>query len=314
MESTQAKRDARKNGILCPAMRNKAILFAAAALFVAGAFAEKQPIERYQSIIDRMPFGQPPPGFDPTRNPDEVSRSDLANAEQELTQEQEAIQKAVQFSVINVEADGTVRVGFSDCSDAKSPRHFYMAVGEERGGWLVREADPKAKTMTVVKDDVEVMLHLGDSSGKGAEGKGSRARGETRATTSAERRSAILSRAAADASGEAYDPAATGLPEGRRARREREERERAAFAARLEEESKRKAEEEAARREEDQAAREAERAEQREQLNAIRDELRMAREESKKKFADKDDSDDDGDSGDSDDSNSSNDEGDDEDE
>lgn len=296
-------------------MRNKAILLAVAALFIASAVAEKQPIERYQTIIDRMPFGQPPPGFDPSRNPDEVSRSDLDNAGQELTQEQEAIQKAVQFSVINVEADGTVRVGFSDCSDAKSPRHFYMAVGEERGGWLVREADPKAKTMTVVKDDVEVELHLGDSS-KGAEGKGGRMRGEAR-TTSAERRNAILSRAAADAAaaGEAYDPAATGLPEGRRARREREERARAEFAAKLEAESKRKAEEEAARREEDQAAREAERAEQREQLNAIRDELRRAREESKMKHANNDnDSGDDGDSDDSDNSNSSNEEGEDDDE
>lgn len=257
-------------------------------------FAEKHPIERYQTIIDRMPFGQPPPGFDPSRNPDEVSRSELENAAQELTQEQEAIQKAVQFSVINVEADGIVRVGFSDKSDPKSPRHFYMAVGEERGGWLVREADPAAKTMTVVKDGVEVELGLGDSTQGGDGGKGARGRlggGDARA-----RKSALLARSGASGQAAEEAGAARDVPEGRRARREREERERAELAARIEAENKRKAEEEAARREADQAAREAERAEQREQLMAIRDELRQAREESKKRRASESDGESDGES------------------
>ena len=47
-----------------------------AALAVAGTlFAEKMPFERYQSIIDRQPFGQPPPGFNPQQMASDVSRS-----------------------------------------------------------------------------------------------------------------------------------------------------------------------------------------------------------------------------------------------
>ena len=263
----------------------KQILFAAVAALGAGALmAEKQPFERYQTIIDRMPFGQPPPGFDPNRNPDEVSRNEFAASGEELTQEQEAIQKAVQFSVINVEADGVVRVGFSDRSDPSSPRHYYMAVGEERGGWLVKEADAAAKTMTVVKDEVEVELKLGDST-QGADAKGGRARGGTGvgrrgAPVPGARSSNVMTRSSLLSRGGAEGGASTAM--GRRERRLMAEREQLERAEQLEAEAKRRAEEEAARREEDKAAREAERAEQREQLAALQEELRRQREEREK--------------------------------
>lgn len=247
----------------------------AAVVGMLSANGEKQPFERYQSIIDRMPFGQPPPNFDPTRDPSEVSRDEYNQnaAAEELTQEQEAIQKAVRFSVINVEPDGSVRVGFSDIADSKSPRHYYLAVGETRNGWLVKEADAMAKSMTVVKDGIEVKLALGENSG-GDAGGGKGRRGADRA------RSALLNR------GAGVDPAIMSH-RGRRERREAEERANAEERRRLEEERKREEAERARREEEERAQREAERAEQREQLNILREELRRQREMSAAAAAEK---------------------------
>ena len=51
------------------------------------AVAEKQPFDRYQSIIDRHMFGEPPPDFDPEKMPSEVAKSSRASGK-ELTQEQ----------------------------------------------------------------------------------------------------------------------------------------------------------------------------------------------------------------------------------
>lgn len=237
---------------------------------ISCAFAEKQPFERYRTIIDRMPFGQPPPGFDPTRDPSEVSRDEYSQSEVELTQEQEAIQRAVRFSVINVESDGVVRVGFSDMTDPKAPRHFYLAVGESRGGWSVKDADPNEKKMTVVKDGVEVELGLGENSG-GIDGKAvANARNSTK-----QARSSLLQRGG---------DSSTGAPmslRGRREKREAEEAARRAEDAKMAAERERERAEREKREEEERAEREAERAEQREQLNALQEELRRQREEAK---------------------------------
>lgn len=233
------------------------------------ALAEKQPFERYQTIIDRMPFGQPPPGFDPTRDPNDVSKDEYSQQEVELTLEQEAIQKAVRFSVINVESDGVVHVGFSDMTDPKAPRHFYLAVGETRSGWSVKDADPNEKKMTVAKDGVEVELALGENSG-GIDGKAVK---NARNTTKPQR-SQLLSRG-----GDAGGPPMS--MRGRREKREAEEAARRAEDAKQAAERERERAEREKREEEERAAREAERAEQREQLNALKEELLRQREEAR---------------------------------
>lgn len=262
-------------------MKHMLAILALGAAFCA--MAEKQPFERYQTIIDRMPFGQPPPGFDPTRDPSEVSKDEYSQSEVELTQEQEAIQKAVRFSVINVENDGTVRVGFTDMSDAKAPRHFYLAVGEVRGGWTVKAADANEKKMTVEKDGVEVELTLGENSSN-IDGKAvANARNATKP-----QRSSLLGRG--NSGGDSNAPMSL---RGRREKREAEEAARRAEDARLAAEREREREEREKREEEERAAREAERAEQREQLNALKEELMRQREEAKNASKNDDDSDDD---------------------
>ena len=146
------------------------------ALAVGMALAAQQPLSRYQSIIDRQMFGAPPPGFDPDKNPNEVTGG--KNADKELTKEQEKLQSAIHFSMINITPSGETAVGFTDNSDGKQPVHYYLKVGEKRNGWEVKEADPVRAWMRIAKGDIEVELELGgNSAAKDAKGANTRAAG-----------------------------------------------------------------------------------------------------------------------------------------
>lgn len=231
-------------------------IFIPVALLASALFAERQPFERYETILDRQMFGPPPPGFDPTKMPSEVSSSSSRGKATELSKEQEQMKSAIRFSAINAKADGTVLVGFTDNSNAKSPRHHYLKVGEtSEDGWLVKEADATKETMTIEKDGVEVSLSLGGStSGGGSAGKS--------ADSGAGNRPGLL--------------AGGGSLMRRRSMRREEEARRE--EARREED--RKAREEERRKEEEESAQRAlEREEQRKQLLQIQEELRRTREE-----------------------------------
>ena len=124
------------------------------------------PFAPYQAIINRQMFGTPPPGFDPTKSPDEVKagKRGANGAAGELTPEQQQLQKAVKFTVLNLDDKGEAIVGFSDYTDAKLPKHFYLKVGESFRGWTVLEADVLAGTAAVEKDGVRIELSLGQQS------------------------------------------------------------------------------------------------------------------------------------------------------
>jgi len=239
----------------------KSLLFLTLTLVCLGALAEKQPIERYQSVIDRQMFGPLPPGFDPTKRPSEVQKSSVT--ERELTQEQEKLKSSIQFSAIDVRPSGEVAVGFSDNTDPKAPRIYFLKVGESRDGWTVKEADAQSATMTIVKDDVEVSLTLGGDSSKDA---GATARAGGAAQTP---------RAAGGAGA-----ASRGLFAGNslRARRQQRRKEEAAAQAQAAADAEAKEAERQAQAEQEKQQREAERAEQRQQLLAIQEELKRVRE------------------------------------
>ena len=228
------------------------VLFVVAVL--AGSLhAERQPFERYQSIIDRQMFGALPPGFDPNKMPSEVSKAE----QKELTQEQEKLQSSIHFSVINVTPEGETAVGFTDNSDPKTPVHYYLKVGEERSGWRVLEADAQAASMRIAKGDIEVSLTLGGDSANG----GTTARTQSGSASAGPGRNTLLG---------------GGSIRARRAQRERlarEEKEKAEAVV-AEREAARQAQEAQER-----ADREAERESQRSQLQAIQEELRRTREE-----------------------------------
>lgn len=222
------------------------------------ALAEKQPLERYQSIIDRQMFGPLPKDFDPNKMPSEVTKGSGSMSEKELTKEQEKLQSSIHFSVINVDHDGKTVVGFTDNSDPKAPVHYYMRAGETQNGWTVREADPSEATMTIVKDDVEVSLKLGDNSGAGG--------GKT----------------ASASPSKSPSEARRGLFGGMGSLKARREARAQAAREAAQKQAAENAEKEAARQaqaEQREAEREAERQQQRQQLQAIQEELRKAREE-----------------------------------
>ena len=241
----------------------KRCLFFVLSLSLSVAYAEKQPVSRYQSIIDRQMFGPLPPGFDPTKSPSEVQKSTSAE-EKQLSQEQEKLQSSIHFSVINVTSDGATAVGFTDNSDPKAPVHYYLKVGEKRNGWEVKEADPEKATMTIAKDDIEVSLTLGGNSAK--DGGTAKASGGL-ASSAGSRHAGLLG-------------ARAGLLGGGslRARRLQRQQEEEAAAAKRQEELAAKEAERRAQAEQEKAQREAERAEQRAQLLAIQEELKRVRE------------------------------------
>ena len=259
-----------------------------ARLSVAGAvalaaglqlLAERQPYERYQSIVDRQMFGAPPPGFDPTKPPSEVSKTDARDAEAQLTKEQEQIKSAIHFSVINITPNGDTAVGFTDNGDPKNPVHYYLKVGEQRNGWLVKEADPLKATMTIAKGDVEVSLSIGGNSAKGG---GTTAKVAGATTSNASVADAVTPTATRPGGLLGARPAGGNTPGSLRSRRLLREQQRQQDAAEKEaaqaaaEERRR---EEEARREEERLQREAEREEFRAQLQQIQEEQRKAREE-----------------------------------
>jgi len=257
----------------------RAAFCAVASLCCLAAVAERQPIDRYQSIIDRQMFGQPPPNFDPTKPASQVQKG--AGDEQALTREQEAIKSAIHFSAINVTPAGDIAVGFTDNSDSKLPIHYYLKVGEERNGWKVLEADPVKATMKVAKGDIEVALDLGANSAKGG---GSAARtGATAAASTASNAPAIATagrRAGLLTSRRPVGLASEQMTGGASLRERRAAREQARqeeLAKEKELEDKRKAEA-AEKEKEREAQRQAEREEQRRELQLLKDELKAQRE------------------------------------
>ena len=267
---------------------NKLSLCAVAAICCLAAVAERQPIDRYQSIIDRQMFGQPPPNFDPTIPPNLVHKGSGSD-ETVLTDEQKAVKSAIHFSAINVTPAGDVAVGFTDNSDSKMPIHYYLKVGEERNGWKVLEADPVKATMKVAKGDVEVELDLGANSGKGG-GSTSRIGAMSAGNIGAGRRMGLLG-GARRLSGEG-DNSRPGLMGSslreRRALREQARQEE--LAKEKEIEAKRQAEaaeREAEKEKEREAQRQADREEQRRELQLLKDELKAQREAAERARAEK---------------------------
>ena len=124
--------------------------------------ASKPGFERYEPILKRQMFGTPPPGFDPQLSPSNVKASRREGEKEELTPDQQKLQKAVRFTVLNLDSSGNVMVGFSDHTDGKLPKHFYMKVGETFRGWKVLEADVLAGTAALEKDGIRLDMTLGE--------------------------------------------------------------------------------------------------------------------------------------------------------
>ena len=258
-------------------------LAAVAALLAAGYVraddedtdAEEAPVtfERYRSIIDRYPFGVPPPNFDPhdlssSANAAAASRA-AAKTERELTQEENKLKAAVRLCAFNLTPERRVMVGFVDNSH-KPPASYYLAVGDSRGGWTVKSADVDEKTVVLEKDGVEVSLEFPKP--------GSAAPAAARGGKPSGRRGPEVPTASAGGPG-------PGGGSGGALERLRERRAQIAKNAQ-EEEERRKAV--AEKEKADRAAAAEEREQQKQQLLQIQEELRRAREQREREQRERD--------------------------
>ena len=244
------------------------------------AFADSQPYDRYQTIIDRKPFGPEPANFDPEAAPGTASAAGAAGAAGEMTPEQRTAEEQklasnVRISILNVAPDGTVKVGFTD-SSANPVENYYLKVGGSQNGWTVKSAEPATESVTLEKDGVEVTMKLGE----GTSGKG----GSKDAAKGGMLRRGLAREGHAGGRGEGMRGSSArlgGLARLRQHRMEMEakqredaERKREADAAVKAEQAEREAIEAAERQREAE-----ERAQQREALLQIQEQLRKQREE-----------------------------------
>lgn len=119
------------------------------------AIAAMAGFSRYQTILDRMPFGALPPNFDPNA-PVAASGSnarDRAEMENKLA-------AAVRLCMLNVTPAGLIAAGFTDSSVNPSV-NYYLMVGQSQNGWTVVDADPASQSATLEKDGVTLVLALG---------------------------------------------------------------------------------------------------------------------------------------------------------
>ena len=255
--------------------------------FAVLALEAAQPYERYQTIVDRKPFGPEPANFDPEAAPGSAA-ANAAEATGEITEAQRTVEEQqlasnVRVSMINVTPSGAIAVGFTD-SSVNPAENYYLTVGRSQNGWTVKSADPATESVTLGKGGVDVTVKLGETSG----GKGKDAR-----TNRANRPMTLQARGETPA---APTPEAAAAPSGapmggltrlrmRRAEMrakaqieaEKKAQAAAAEAAEREEREAREAEEKRARAERE--AREAEeREQQREALRQIQEQLRKDRE------------------------------------
>lgn len=116
--------------------------------------ATPQPFDRYQPILDRMPFGAPPP-----EAPPEVSPEQAKNVA-EVQAEQQKLAKQINMSCINVTPGGKTAIGFTDLNE-KPPKNYYLLTGDSGGGWTVVNADYDEEWAQIEKDGVTITLKLG---------------------------------------------------------------------------------------------------------------------------------------------------------
>ena len=133
--------------------------------------------ERFKTILDRMPFGRPPPGFDPdapggSGESPRGSEGATTEAEVEASEIEQQIRSSVRVSVLNVTPAGKVVVGFTD-SSVQPAKNYLLEVGEKREQceWQVVDADPASRQVKLSKGGVEATLMLGGGSGPAEEKK-----------------------------------------------------------------------------------------------------------------------------------------------
>ena len=143
-----------------------AILFLIPA--VALCVTDDEGFKRYQTILDKQPFGQEPPEADIVQVP--ASQSFARN---------------LRLSMLFEGPDGTTRAGIVDAASKKS---YILRIGEPQDGLEVVEADIKTAEAMVRKGNEVALFKLEAGSGEPI----SRTEQSSRKSSYAERRQALL--------------------------------------------------------------------------------------------------------------------------
>ena len=257
-------------GIIAAVKRFQTLLWI---VVVGFAFAEGQPFSRYETIINRKPFGPEPENFDPDAAPGSESATSAGEGG-EMTPEQRSAEEqqlasSVRVSILNVTPAGVVKVGFTD-STAKPPENYYLKVGASQNGWTVKAADPATESVTLEKGGVEVTVKLGEASGNGGKGGGKGGAKVAAKSAAPQRRMPQM----LGGGGGGLARLRMQRMEQEKMRLEAEEKQRKAEAA-----AKAEQEEREAKAAEEKQALAEERAQQREALLQIQEQLRKQREE-----------------------------------
>ncbi len=230
----------------------------------SGGSSPNEAFAPYQTIIDRLPFGPPPPNFDPDAPPGSAAAAGSAEEgddEVERSEEEQQIVASVRVSVLNRTPSGVVVVGFTD-SSVQPQKHYLLKVGEKRDMWEVKDADPTNQVVVLAKNGVEATLKVGEGAPEGKGGKAGKAPMPSRAR---------LPQRMAGGDGQVgrgRQPSGLALLRDRR---------RKSLEDLKEEEARKEAAQAQARK--DAAQAQAEREQQREALMQIQEELRRQREE-----------------------------------
>ena len=241
--------------------------------------------ERFKTILDRMPFGRPPPGFNPDAPGGSVdgkpgtAEEAEAVAEAEASEVEQQIISSVRVSMLNRTADGRVFVGFTD-SSVQPAKNYMLELGEKREQceWQVVDADPDNRQVTLSKGGVEATLKVGGGAGSSDDKKAKDGEeGEKVAARPGPFRGRMPPRAPVAESEEAEDRKMSALDRVRARRQRNLEMQRAEMEQRRQADEQAKKEREQEKKEREMAA--EERKAQLDQLMQIQEELRRQREE-----------------------------------
>ena len=108
----------------------------------------------YQGILNRMPFGAPPPDTSSA-----ISPADAKTAAQEQ-KEKQLLARKLNMSCVNITPSGTPAVGFTDLS-VKPAVNFYMLVGTTASGWTLKSANYTEEWAELEKDGTTIFVKLG---------------------------------------------------------------------------------------------------------------------------------------------------------
>ena len=109
---------------------------------------------RYQTILNRMPFGAPPPDPGTTISPED------AKTAAQVAREQQQLARKLNMSCVNITPSGKPAVGFTDLSQ-KPAVNFYLLVGASAGGWTLKSANYEEEWAELEKDGTTIFVKLG---------------------------------------------------------------------------------------------------------------------------------------------------------